>query len=124
VTPLPDAAHDKLVSATGSVNSVESQVATKRRERKRADAAARQRLHPLRRTAEMHEKEAGGLRDKLDTVRERFGDNQLYSSDAKDRLANLLRQESDLTTALARAEECWLAAIDALETAKRADLAD
>lgn len=90
-----------------------------RKNRKREDAANRARLQPLKRTAAAFEKKVDQLRDELENVREQLGDNQLYSNVAKEVLADLLRQEATLAATLNTAEEEWLMAMDALETAER-----
>lgn len=104
-------------SITDSAAGDASQAA--RKNRKREGAANRARLQPLKRAASKFEKKVEQLRDELDTVREQLGDNQLYSNEAKETLAGLLRQEADLAADLNTAEEDWLIALDELESAER-----
>jgi len=98
--------------------------ATDRKSRKRQDAAQRNRLQPLKRAAQQLELKNTQLCDELESVRAQLGDNHLYSSEAKETLADLLRQEASLAAAVVQSEEEWLEALDALETASQSQGSD
>jgi len=90
-----------------------------RRERKRVEAQRRQELQPLKKAMEKAESELARLHSERDAIETELADGALYETQAKDRLQTLLKRRGALDEHLARAEEHWLTAAEALEEARR-----
>jgi len=93
--------------------------AADRQERKREAAQRRAQIAPLRKVAEKIEKQLEHVRDDLEFLREKLADNQLYSDNKKQELAELMQQEAKLQAKITELEESWLQALENLENAER-----
>jgi ATP-binding cassette, subfamily F, member 3 len=82
--------------------------------RERRKAAADERA--LRRQVEKLDAELGRLHVKLAELDQRLADPALYANGRSEDAARLEREQRELRRQMARAEEAWLAAADALET--------
>ncbi|MGE3646953.1 MAG: ABC transporter ATP-binding protein, partial [Reyranellaceae bacterium] len=91
--------------------------AAARKDRKRADAEARQRLAPLRRALERAEKNVAAIEARRAEAAARLADPSLYEG-AGDEVRRLQIEMGHLQRDLAAAEEAWLAAQEALDTAQ------
>jgi len=114
------AAHNRAAgSEQGAGEKADS--AEQRRERKRIEAERRKALQPLRQSVQRAESALARLQAKRDDLETELADNSLYEAASKDRLQRLLREKGALDEHLAAAEEDWLQAAEALESAERAD---
>jgi ATP-binding cassette subfamily F protein 3 len=108
-------------SAAGEGEEKAGHSAAARKDRRRDEAERRERLRPLRKEAEQCEKqldEAGRVKAHVD---QQLTEPTLYEEAGKERLKELLRDQATADQALARAEDAWLAAVERLEAAERAD---
>ncbi|WP_303904790.1 ATP-binding cassette domain-containing protein [Thiohalomonas denitrificans] len=91
-----------------------------RRERRRDEAEKRTRLQPLRREMQKTEKRIEALSLKQNALEEQLADPELYTdSEGKARLTRILREKGQIDQDLAEAEEAWLKAGEAMESAER-----
>jgi len=93
-----------------------SNTANKKDDR-RAAAAARQKLQPLRNAVKKAEKKMDELQTKLNDVEEKLADNSLYEDKAKDQLKALLLEQGNIKSELDNVEMDWLAASEELQEA-------
>jgi ATP-binding cassette subfamily F protein 3 len=100
-----------------AVTIVEDMSAAGRKDRKRADAETRQRLAPLRRALERAEKNVATVEAKRAEVTAKLADPALYEGSG-DEVRKLQIEMGHLQRDLATAEEAWLAAQEALDTAQ------
>ena len=91
------------------------------KDRRRRKAAQRGRLRPLRDTLAAAEARVSRLSGELTEVEAVLADAALYEPGRKDELKRLLAEQGRLRAALAEAEEHWLAAGEALESAESHD---
>ncbi len=89
--------------------------ATARKERKRREAEARQRLTPLRKELTKMEKELATLTQQRETLEQRLAEPELYDAANAERLNKLLQEKAELARTTARCEERWLELTDTLE---------
>lgn len=89
-----------------------------RRERKRAEAERRKALAPLRRAVEKAEAEMNTLHTARGDIESQLADPTLYETGAKTTLQTMLQRKAELDNAFAAAEETWLNAAEALESAE------
>ncbi len=85
---------------------------------RRAAAARRERLRPLRERANRLEARIVTLQANLTSVEERLAEVTLYTEAAKAPLRALLREQGELKKAVISAEEEWLTAVEALESSE------
>ncbi|TPE45069.1 ATP-binding cassette domain-containing protein [Maribrevibacterium harenarium] len=106
-------------SAVAGASSTEAKVekVDKKEERRRA-AELREKLRPLRKQIEKHEKDMHKAQEQLDVVTEAMSDSSLYDIANKDKLQALLADEAKWKKALEQAEEAWFEAQEALEQAE------
>ncbi|MBE0510129.1 MAG: ATP-binding cassette domain-containing protein [Gammaproteobacteria bacterium] len=100
-------------SNTSGANS-----ATSRKDQRRLDAEARQRLQPLRKQLEKVEKALDRLQQQRNELETRLADPTIYQAERKAELAQLLLDKGALDKAHAQAEEEWLQCSEALEAAQ------
>lgn len=91
-----------------------------RKEERRKAAELREKLRPLRKAVEKHEKAMQTAQSHLDTISEAMSDNSLYEAANKDKLTALLADEAKWKQSLEQAEEAWFEAQEALEEAEAA----
>ena len=101
---------------TGTTETVP---ALSRKEQKRLEAERRQRLSPLRKTADRLEKQVEKLQLRNSELEEQLADGALYSEEQKERLKQLLEEKQGNDAALGEAEEQWMEALEAYEEARR-----
>ena len=92
-----------------------------RKDRRRQEAERRERLRPLRDAAKKAERAVEALQARSAGIEAELADPTLYSGDQAERLKRLTREKGEVDRALVEAEEGWLAALEALETAERED---
>jgi ATP-binding cassette subfamily F protein 3 len=97
----------------------EAMPALSRKEQKRLEAERRQRLSPLRKTADRLEKQVEKLQLRNSELEEQLADGALYSEEQKERLKQLLEEKQGNDAALGEAEEQWMEALEAYEEARR-----
>src|SRR4029077_9397676 len=86
----------------------EAQSADARRQRKREDAARRNRLSPLKAQVTRCEQELERLARESVDVQSRLAAPDLYSDDARDALRQLLQKQTELARATQQTEAAWL----------------
>ncbi|WP_100642443.1 ATP-binding cassette domain-containing protein [Alteromonas facilis] len=86
-----------------------------KKEQKRLEAEFRQRTAPLRKRIQSAEREIASLQQKLDELQHSLSDPEMYEESKKDKLKQVLSQESECKAALADAEETWMMDLDELE---------
>jgi ATP-binding cassette, subfamily F, member 3 len=90
-----------------------------RKDERRAAAEVRARLAPLKRAAAEAEKELERLQAEQSRVENELADPATYATAGKERIASLGRRQRELAGLVAAAEERWLGAAAALESAER-----
>ncbi|MEM8941375.1 MAG: ATP-binding cassette domain-containing protein [Pseudomonadota bacterium] len=79
-----------------------------RRERRQADAKAREKLRPLQKECGLLEKKIDALNTELAELDTQLSDQAMYLDNAKDRLQAVLQRQGSLKTELQKSEELWL----------------
>ncbi len=87
-----------------------------RKEQKQHQASQRQKLKPLRQALQKAEKQLETLYAKQQQLEENLADGDLYNNDQKERLAQLIKEKTQVDQALEETEENWLNAQQALDT--------
>ena len=105
---------EKALADDGKVEKVD------RKEERRKAAELREKLRPLRKSVEKHEKAMQTAQGHLETISEAMSDNSLYEAANKDKLTALLADEAKWKQSLEQAEEAWFEAQEALEEAEAA----
>jgi ATP-binding cassette subfamily F protein 3 len=116
-----DAYHEWLQSQQkNSAEPQESPSAPKldRKTEKREAAERRQRLKPFKDAVAKYEKEVHKHEQDLADINDKLADNSVYDADNKPQLTELLQQQATLQQALSQAEERWMVAEEALQTAE------
>jgi len=86
-----------------------------RKEQRRLEASARQRLQPLRSRLRKLEERLSALSDRQRELETRLSDTSLYEEDAKGRLLTLLSEKRDVDAELQGVEQAWLEVSEELE---------
>ena len=86
-----------------------------RKEQRRLEASARQRLQPLRSRLRKLEERLSALSDRQRELETRLLDTSLYEEDAKSRLMTLLSEKRDVDAELQGVEQAWLEVSEELE---------
>ena len=107
----PDGARAAVPAARGAVAD---------KERKRREAEHRQRIAPLKAAVERHERSLETLGREAAEIEARLGTPELHLPPARAELVALLERQGALRRRVAETEEAWLAASEALETAREA----
>ncbi len=89
-----------------------------RKEERRKAAELREKLRPLRKQIEQHEKAVQMAQSKLDVISEKMADSSLYEASQKDTLQALLSDEAQWKKSLEESEEAWFEAQEELEAAE------
>jgi ATP-binding cassette, subfamily F, member 3 len=110
----------ELSAAQTPAAPVEGHSAAGRKDRRRQEAEQRRRLQPLRERLRGLEAELERLHGRQQTLRAELGRPGLYEEAGKGELLRLLEQQRVLDQELARVEEAWLEAGEALEQAETA----
>lgn len=105
-------------------SAAKGQSADARRQRKRDDAARRQRLSGFKAEASRLEQELARLSAKQAANEAALADPALYAQDAKPELMKLLDTGRQLAAQIAAAEEAWLAAAEQYESAVAAEASE
>lgn len=100
-----------------SANAVETSAnsAEARKQRKRDEAAMRQKLQPWRKQQQQAEKQMATLQTQCDEMEQQLADPAMYGDDKKGDLKALLLKQAELKKQLDSAEADWLAAVEAIE---------
>lgn len=93
----------------------ETETAESRKQRKREEAERRNRLAPLRAELAKHEKELEKLTAARAKLEEQLAAPDIYSHSAKDRLRDLLAEQTRIVQELAKVETAWLEVTEQLE---------
>lgn len=123
VSGAADLANQGIASTTGAAataaeNSIPPEAGRiDRRQSKRDQAAQRAVLAPLKKAVKQHENQLEKASLCLSEVREKLGMKELYNSDSKSVLNELLSAEADARQKVAQAEEQLLESMEALEVA-------
>ncbi|KXJ45438.1 MAG: ABC transporter ATP-binding protein [Cycloclasticus sp. Phe_18] len=86
-----------------------------RKEQKQQQASNRQKLKPLRDALRKAEKQLDKLSAKQQQLEDKLADSDLYHQDKKSQLAEIISEKSIVDEQLAKTEEAWLAAQEAIE---------
>ena len=86
-----------------------------RKEQKQQQANSRQKLKPLRDALRKAEKQLDKLSAKQQQLEDKLADSDLYHQDKKSQLAEIISEKSIVDEQLAKTEEAWLAAQEAIE---------
>lgn len=99
--------NDSAPSSDKSVNT--------RKEQKQQQANNRQQQKPLRDALRKAEKQLDKLQEKQQQLEAKLADSDLYHQDKKQQLAEIINEKSSIDEQLAKTEEAWLTAQEALE---------
>ena len=99
--------NDSAPSSDKSVNA--------RKEQKQQQANNRQQQKPLRDALRKAEKQLDKLQEKQQQLEAKLADSDLYHQDKKQQLADIINEKSSIDEQLAKTEEAWLTAQQALE---------
>ena len=86
-----------------------------RKEQKQQQANNRQQQKPLRDALRKAEKQLDKLQEKQQQLEAKLADSDLYHQDKKQQLADIINEKSSIDEQLAKTEEAWLTAQQALE---------
>ncbi len=86
-----------------------------RKEQKQQQANSRQKLKPLRDALRKAEKQLDKLSAKQQQLEDKLADSGLYHQDKKSQLAEIISEKSIVDEQLAKTEEAWLSAQEAIE---------
>jgi ATP-binding cassette subfamily F protein 3 len=86
-----------------------------RKEQKQQQANNRQQQKPLRDALRKAEKQLDKLQEKQQQLEAKLADSDLYHQDKKQQLADIIKEKSSIDEQLAKTEEAWLTAQEALE---------
>ncbi|GAB4291210.1 MAG: ATP-binding cassette domain-containing protein [Thiohalomonadaceae bacterium] len=92
--------------------------AAARKEKRRLDAAQRQKLQPLRKELQQLETQMEKLNAQKSELEQQLADPALYEAAGKDRLKTLLLQQAQVDRELGTVEERWLTLGEELEAAQ------
>lgn len=103
---------EDVVASTGDHN-----VEPKRdkKAQRQQDAAAREKVKPLKNTIKKIEKEMDRTQNKLTVIQEKLSDEAIYESDNKEELQDFLKEQGELSLLVEELEEKWLASLEELE---------
>jgi ATP-binding cassette subfamily F protein 3 len=104
---------------TAEATGTASEPALSRKEQKRLEAERRQRLSPLKKTADRLEKQVEELQQRNSALEDLLADSGLYVDERKDELKKLLDQKRESDEALASVEEQWMEAMETYEEARQ-----
>ena len=90
-----------------------------RKDQKRLAAERRNAMRPLKKQAEKLESQLDKLQTRLAAVEDELADSSIYDAAEKDRLKNLLSEQTDLTRGINNTEEEWMMALEELEAFER-----
>lgn len=91
-----------------------------KRQLRQQEAARRQQLKPYLDKVRNSEKRLNTLQEQQQKIEHTLADSTLYDADNKDRLKEILTQQTSLKQQLQQAEEDWMDAAEALELAENA----
>ena len=86
-----------------------------RKEQKQQQANNRQQQKPLRDALRKAEKQLDKLQEKQQQLEAKLADSDLYHQDKKQQLADIINEKSSIDEQLAKTEDAWLTAQEALE---------
>ncbi|UYM18006.1 ATP-binding cassette domain-containing protein [Endozoicomonas euniceicola] len=86
-----------------------------RKDQKRLAAERRNAMRPLKKQADKLESQLDKLQTRLAVVEDELADSSIYDATEKDRLKNLLAEQTDLTRGINNTEEEWMMALEELE---------
>ncbi len=112
---------ERVVGTSTPDGTAKAQSADARKQRKRDDAARRQRLSGFKAEASRLEQELARLSAKQATNEAALADPALYAQEAKGQLLKLLDTGRQLASQIAATEEAWLAAAEQYESAVAAE---
>jgi ATP-binding cassette subfamily F protein 3 len=111
-------ARSREASAPQAGGGPKGHLAAARKTRRREEAERRRRLQPLRSEANRLDGDLERLCARQAALERRLGEPDIYEESNRDELRSLLQERGELARALHEAEEAWLQACEALETAQ------
>jgi len=111
-------ARSREASAPEAGGGPKGHLAAARKTRRREEAERRRRLQPLRSEANRLDGDVERLCARQAALERRLGEPDIYEESNRDELRSLLQERGELARALHEAEEAWLQACEALETAQ------
>lgn len=115
---------ERVVGNPAADSATRAQSADARKQRKRDDAARRQRLSGFKAEASRLEQELARLSARQAANETALADPALYAQDAKPELMKLLDTGRQLAAQIAATEEAWLAAAEQYEAAVAAEASE
>ena len=109
---------DWILKGDKSNNTTSDKTTVKpdRKNNKRLEAEFRQATKPLRKAIEQHEKSMADSHKKLQLLEESLSDTEVYSTENKPQLKQILADQATLKSGLEDTEMQWLDAQEQLET--------
>ena len=104
----------------GTINNQPTKPNVDKRQLRQQEAARRQQLKPYLDRVKKSENLLNSLQEQQQKVEQTLADSTLYEAENKDRLKEILTQQTTLKQQLQQAEEDWLDASEALELAENA----
>jgi ATP-binding cassette subfamily F protein 3 len=110
---------EETASADDSPAVPQSETSDSRKQRKRDEAERRNRLTPLKAKIARYDDELTRLAGKTAALQVQLAAPEIYATEAKDRLRELLAQQARLARETEQVETAWLEASEELETQTR-----
>lgn len=106
---------DKKTQTTQQKNSENQSSGPDKKQQRKQQAELRQQAAPLKKQAQKYEQQIQVWQQQLDEVEATLADNDIYSADNKEKLTQLLKQQSQLSQDIESAEMEWLALEEEIE---------
>lgn len=106
-------------SADNTLESIDNNDSEPKRDKKaqrKQDAAAREKIKPLKNAIKKTEKEIESAQKKLALVQERLSDEAIYGGDNKKELQTLLKDQGELSSLIGELEGKWLMTQEELDS--------
>ena len=107
--------HNNNQSSAYETNNTAQSINISNKDRKRLEAAQRQKTLPLRKKIKKLEDEMKKLTDKQSVINQKLSNNDIYTEDNKQKLQQLLLEKTELDKSHAAAELDWLETSEQLE---------
>ncbi|GHG04006.1 ATP-binding cassette domain-containing protein [Thalassotalea marina] len=106
---------DKKTQTTQQKNSENQSSGPDKKQQRKQQAELRQQAAPLKKQAQKYEQQIQVWQQQLDEVEATLADNDIYSADNKEKLTQLLKQQSQLSQDIESAEMEWLTLEEEIE---------
>jgi ATP-binding cassette subfamily F protein 3 len=109
--------HARAAAGAGNT-SAEQNAALSKKQSRQANAEKRRQLQPLRNKVQQLERTVAKLEKQKTEIDSKLAQPEVYNTENKPQLTEMLKQQSLIQTELSEAEELWLAAMEELEQAE------